>query len=67
MEQCDGQLKLVCDWCDGQGIVGDRRESYAVCEECDGTGIDPNSLYIEVVVRGFYLERRFSPSDAPGS
>lgn len=65
MSECEGQLSLVCEACDGQRVVGEPAEAWQPCDECDGTGIDPNSFYIATVVRGFYMERRFDSSADP--
>lgn len=60
------QLVLTCEQCDGQRVIKSDDTPTEVCDFCDGSGIDPNALYMQIVVRGFYQEKRFSSDASPG-
>lgn len=56
--ECQGQLNLVCDSCDGQRIIYSDDTQAEVCTDCDGSGIDPDAMALAMHVRSFYLAAR---------
>lgn len=56
-EQCEGQLNLVCDSCEGQRIIRSDDTPPEVCSDCDGTGIDPAAAWDALVVRAYHSGR----------
>lgn len=54
MGECEGQLNLVCDSCEGERIIRSSDTPAEVCSDCDGTGIDPDAVFYSVVVRGVF-------------
>lgn len=63
--ECEGQLRLVCEGCDGQKLIVSDDTPPEVCDECGGTGIDPDAAFTAVAVRGFWREARWEPGAAP--
>lgn len=58
-QECRGQLGLVCESCDGRRTLFCDDEGLIACDDCGGSGIDPDALYTQVVVRGFWREARW--------
>lgn len=58
---CEGQLNLICESCEGQRIICSEDTPSEVCADCNGTGIDPDAAFDAVIVRSFYLEARWTP------
>ena len=61
-EECPGQLRMICEQCDGARVIKSDDTPDEVCDFCDGTGIDPEGAFIAVEVRSFWREGRWQES-----